>query len=69
VACTAIDGSKPYYPKTDTIMDIPTAHTFFAQDANRTKRRLTEKAKRLCDKWNEKFYDQGLRRQVKKLFS
>lgn len=64
-ACTAVDSGRAYSPKTDIVIDIPTAFSFFAQDVERTKRRLAEKAKRLCERWNDRFCQAGETKQVK----
>jgi hypothetical protein len=57
------DGSKSYNPETHTILDIPTALTFFHSQPEQTRNLIGEKVRHLVKSWNEKY--KGVGPQVK----
>lgn len=59
---SAVDAGKLYSPKTEVLLDLPTAQSFFEM-AELTKNKLAEKAKQLCSDWNERFYKPYLKYQ------
>jgi hypothetical protein len=49
------DMSKNYSPQYHTLIDIPTAVSFFGRDQAKTRERVVEKVHRLVEAWNKKF--------------
>ena len=51
------DTTKSYYPTSEVIFDIPTAHALFGSQRAKSAAKLLDKAKFVCKLWNEEFFD------------
>lgn len=50
-----LDSTKTYKPTTYSLLDLPTAISFFKDDPEATRRLLIEQTHQLVDRWNEKY--------------
>lgn len=61
-----VDGTKPYKPESQIVLDLATAYNFFGRNPERTKDLVVRKVHDLTNAWNKKFF---VEREVKKYIS
>ena len=51
-----VDGTKPYKPESQIVLDLATAYNFFGRNPERTKDLVVRKVHDLTNAWNKKFF-------------